>query len=246
MTINPEVINGMTFEMAQTKVQGTKYKAFHKFKVYATPSFGFEDIKSEIDLAIVRAWKEWNPSESKFNTFATNMINWLMYRSLENCVTYFKINHRTKQNLHNHGESFKTLSKKKVTTDTEFNEKHKLDGEKKFTRDLFNQYVYHITSNVYGLIGSSFTKQSEYISCNGETVDVLSQYADENIKVALAEMEFESDLAKIDETVIKVYQLLRQGFTLKHSIKETKTTLYRLKNKILNSDSDLAIKYATV
>lgn len=222
----PEVINGMSFEMAQAKVQGTKYKALNRFKQFATVEFDVEDMVTEIDMAIIKAWREWKPEESKFNTFATNMINWMMYRALENHNDVFKMNRRTKMNLNNRGETFKTLSKKKVTADPEFNEKHGLDGTVEFTRELFNAYVYHVTSKVNGV---NVRNQSEFNNADGDALDILDMQGDEAVDVEFAELEFDMDLSKGDDTIKRVYALVSEGYTIKDALKKAGTTRARLK-----------------
>lgn len=113
--MKPQVINGLTFEMAQTQVQGTKYKALNKFKQFTTPSFTYEDMDAEADIAIMKAWQTWKPEESKFNTYATNYINWMLYRALDTYNDVFKMNVKVKNDLKARGETYATLAKKKVT-----------------------------------------------------------------------------------------------------------------------------------
>jgi len=231
----PEVINGMTFEMAQAKVQGTKFKALNKFKVYATVEFDIEDMVTEIDMAIIKAWREWKPEESLFNTYVTNMINWMLFRALENHNDVFKMNRRTKMNLNNRGETFKTLSKKKLTADPEFNEKHGLDGEEEFTRDHFNAYVYHVTSKVNGV---NVKNQSEFNNSDGDALDILEMQADETVENEMAELEFGMELSESDEAIKKVYELISKGYTIKDALKYAGTTRARLKT-LVKKDKNL-------
>lgn len=235
----PEVINGMTFEMAQAKVQGTKFKALNKFKKFATVEFDVEDMVTEIDMAIIKAWREWKPEESLFNTFVTNMINWMMYRALENHNDVFKMNRRTKMNLNNRGETFKTLSKKKLTADPEFNEKHGLDGEVEFTREHFNAYVYHVTSKVNGV---NVRNQSEFNNSDGDALDILEMQADESNDVEMNEWEFNLEMADSDGAIKRVYDLIGEGYTIKDALKKAGTTRARLKT-LIKKDPNLK-KYA--
>lgn len=223
----PEVINGMTFEMAQTEVQGTKFKAINRFKQFTTTDFDYDDLVSEVDMAIIKAWKDWNPEESKFNTYVTNMINWMIYRALENFNEVFKMNRRTKMNLNNRGESFKTLSKKRITADKEFNETHGLDGKTPFTRELFNTYVYHVTSSVYGVHVKS---QSSFTTAEGDALEIMDMQSDDSAEHEIAEIEFDMDLSKVDPTIKKVYTLISEGHTIKDALKKSGTTKARLKS----------------
>lgn len=222
----PETHNGMTFEMAQTKVNGTKYRAINKFKQFVTPDFGYDDMVSEADMAILKAWREWDPSKTLFNTHATNMITWMMYRALENHNPVFRMNRKTKMNLNNRGESFKTLYVKKVTADAEFNCEHDLDGEKEFTRDLFNAYVYYVSSKTFGV---SVKNQSEFNNPNCDVYNIMDTVVDESATEAMNRVEFDTDLDKMDESFKKVYQMVADGYTIKDALKEAGTSRARLR-----------------
>jgi len=232
----PETINGMTFEMAQTKVQGTKFKAIHKFKAYTTIEFDYDDLVSEVDMAILKAWRGWNPDESLFNTYATNMINWMLFRALENHNDVFKMNRRTKMNLNNRGESFKTLTVKKVTADKDFNAQYELDGKTEFTRELFNLYVYHTTSKVYGI---TVQNQTSFNNDEGDAIDVLSRQPDETSDRKVASVEFNMDLDKGDPTIKKVYDFLNDGYSIKEAIEMAGTTKARLKTLYIINEKKL-------
>lgn len=222
----PEIHNGMTFEMAQTMVNGTKFKAVNKFKQFATPEFGYDDMVSEADIAILEAWRNWEPEKTKFNTHVTNMINWLMYRALENHNPVFRMNRKTKMNLNNRGESFKTLVVKKVTNDETFNAIHGLDGEKDFTRDIFNAYVYYVTSQTFGV---SVKNQSEFNDAGYDEFDILNSVPDESATEAMNKVEFDTDLAKMDDLFKKVYDMVADGYTLKDALKEAGTSRAKLR-----------------
>ena len=51
--------------------------------------------------------------------------------------------------LRRNGESYKILQEKKITNDEEFNIKHQLDGEKTFTKDLYNMYAQKAANKLY-------------------------------------------------------------------------------------------------
>ena len=92
-------LNGMTYQEALNMVQGTRFKAAARYKKFLNTEFGYDDLMSEIDIAIYQAWKEWKPEESKFNTYVTNRITWAIGRALETYNTTFKINAMTKNDL---------------------------------------------------------------------------------------------------------------------------------------------------
>ncbi len=70
----PRTVNGLTFEMAQTMVNGSKWKALQRFKQFVTPALDYDDMIAEADIAIMRAWEAWDPKVSQFNTYATITI----------------------------------------------------------------------------------------------------------------------------------------------------------------------------
>lgn len=232
----PETINGLTFEMAQKKVMGTKFKAINRFRQFTTVEFDYEDLTVEVDMAIFQAWKTWKPEESLFNTYATNMINWLVYRALENHNDVFRMNRKTKMNLHTRGESFKTLFEKKKTNDPEFNLAHELDGNNEFTREHFNKYVYHTSSKVFGV---NVRNESSFNNQEGEAISILKNQPDIASKFNLEEMEMDFDLSKLDNTVKVVYDLLSEGYSIKEALEIAQTTPSRLKSLYIKSSKNL-------
>lgn len=223
-----EIINGLTFEAAAEMVNRTKFKAVNQFKQFATIDFDYEDMMVEADMAILKAWREWDPEQTKFNTHATNMINWMLYRALENHNPVFRMNRQTKMNLNNRGESYKTLKVKKLTADKDFNKLHDLDGIKEFTREHFNSYVYYVTAKTFGF---SVKRQSDFYSKTGDEdeFNVFENIVDEKASAAFANVEFAMDMEKLDPVFTKVYDLLESGLTIKEAIEGAGTTKARLK-----------------
>lgn len=208
--MKPQVINGLTYEMAQTQVQGSKYRALNKFKQFCTPSFTYDDMESEADIAIMKAWQGWNPAESKFNTYATNMINWMLYRALDTYNDVFKLNVKVKNDLKAKGETYATLSKKKVTRDPAFNKEFGLDGTKEFTRELFNTYVYRTSTKTFGV--NPVKNQSQF-NTGDQDFDIL-EFADEDAIMApdaFEEVEMAMDAEKLGATQKVIYKMLMDG-----------------------------------
>ena len=233
--MKPQVINGLTYEMAQTQVQGSKFKALNKFKQFATPSFTYEDLESEADIAIMKAWQGWNPAESKFNTYATNMINWMLYRALDTYNDTFKKNVMVKNDLKAKGETYATLSKKKVTKDKEFNKEFGLDGTKEFTRAMFNTYVYRNSVKTFGT--STIMSQNQFQGSDGEDFDILD-FADNEDLVApdsFTQVEMEHDSAKLGKREKIIYDMLMDGHdigAIAKELKMSKSTLMRKFGKV--------------
>jgi len=222
-----EIHNGLTFEQAYNQVVGSKFKVINQFKQFTTPEFDYEDMMSEADIAIMKAWREWDPVQAKFNTHATNMINWFMYKSLENYNPVFRTNRKTKMNLSNRGETFKSLAVIKKTQNEEFNKKHELDGEKPFTREHFNSYVYFISSQDFGV---TVKNQCEFETSDDDVFDILNVVPDDSAANELSQIEVYLDLEHMDPTIQKVYRLIDAGYSLREALEEAGTTKHRLKS----------------
>ena len=223
--MKPQVINGLTYEMAQTQVQGTKYRALNKFKQFATPSFTYEDLDSEADIAIMKAWQSWDPAVSKFNTYATNMINWMLYRALDTYNDVFKRNVMVKNDLKARGETYATLKKRKITKNKEFNKEHGLDGVKEFTREIFNRYVYTVSSNTFGPLVKNI---SDFTTTDDE-FDILDR-ADIEAPDSFESFEMEHDSVKLGKTEKVIYEMLMDGQdvgTIAKSLKMSKKALMK-------------------
>ena len=228
--MKPQVINGLTYEMAQTQVHGSKYRALNKFKQFCTPSFTYDDMESEADIAIMKAWQGWNPAESQFNTYATNMINWMLYRALDTYNDVFKLNVKVKNDLKAKGETFATLSKKKVTRDPAFNKEFGLDGTKEFTRELFNTYVYRTSAKTFGV--NPVKNQSQF-NTGDQDFDIL-EFADEDAMMvpdAFEEVEMAMDAEKLGATQKVIYKMLMDGKDIGAIAKELGMTKAKLMQK---------------
>lgn len=222
-----EKINGMTYEQAAEMVQGTKFKAVARYKQFLNTEFGYEDMISEIDIAIFNAWKEWKPEESKFNTYVTNRINWAMGRALETYNTVFKLNAMTKNDLKAAGETFETIKAAGKTKDADFNKENELDGIKPFTRDLWNKYVYATTAKTFGI---KMINQSQFASDDEEgfdIIDVAAQADDE----AHFDMMVEHDISKLDPVKQKIASLLLAGYDIGEVSREVRISKVNLLQK---------------
>lgn len=235
--MDQQVINGLTFEQAQQMVQGSKYKVLHRFKQFATHYFTYEDLDSEAEIAILRAWQTWRPDESKFNTYATNMINWLLYRALDAHHDVFKMNVKIKNDLKAKGETFATLSTKKLTLSPEFNKEFGLDGEKPFTRDLFNTYVYRTSMRVFGANVVS-NRTSFNHNQSDDDFDITDNIDDEAYDAfegfEMVEKDHDSKFLGKNEQII--YSMLRQGHDIGTVAKELGISKYKMMQKYAGID----------
>ena len=234
--MKPQIINGLTYEMAQTQVQGTKFKALNKFKQFATPSFTYEDLESEADIAIMKAWHGWEPEKSNFNTYATNMINWMLYRALDTYNDVFKLNVMIKNDLKAAGETYATLSKKKITKDEAFNKEFGLDGKKEFTREMFNTYVYRASAKTFGT--NTIRNQSQFSSSDDKDFDIMD-FADEEAIAApdaFERVDMDHDARQLGARQKVIYQMLCDGYDVGAIAKRLKMSKAKLMKEFAGID----------
>lgn len=220
-----ETINGQTFEEASAKVQGSKYKALNTFKVHTVPGFGIEDMKSELDIALFNAWREWDPEQSKFNTYATNRFNWALFRALETHSPKFKMNALTKADLKAQGETFETLAKNKKTSDAQFNAAYKLDGTKPFTKEIWRQYVYSRTAKTFGIC---MINQSQFTSSEDAEFDIMDVAGATDDDSYHFDIMMEHDIQQLDPVKQKIAKMLLDGADIKAVAKEVGMSAVRL------------------
>jgi len=215
-----ETINGLTFEEARKMVQGSKFKSLSKFKQFATPDFNIDDMKSELEIAIIRAWRSWDPEKSKFNTYCTNFFDWAMNRQLDTKNHMFKMNKKTKDDLKAKGETFATISAKGLTLDDNFNREYGLDEGEKFTREIWNQYVYSVTAKTFGI---TFLNQSQFTSDADGEFDILESSGaieDDHFMI-----EVEKDMDKLQTKKEKlIVEMILAGKDINEIAKKVKMT----------------------
>lgn len=227
----PKVINGLTFEMAQTMVNGSKWKALNRFKRFASAAMGIEDMAAEADIAIMRAWEGWDPEVSQFNTYATNMLNWHMYRMLDTYHPVFQMNVKTKNDLRARGETFASIKKAGKTQDEEFNAQNELNGKTEFTREMWNSYVYFQTTKTFGSGIQSVRNACEYDEEEG--FNILDQASTDNGDGVTPVQKFHwlNDSKQFGKIKQRVVQMLLDGHSLDIIAKEIGMTKYALAKK---------------
>ena len=217
MMTKTETKNGLTFEMAQTMVEGSKFKVLNKYKQWATPGFDFDDMIAESDIGVLRAWNTWDPEKALFNTHATNMINWHMMRVLDQNHPVFKMTVKSKNDLRNHnGETFETIQKKGKTVDAKFNEEFGLDGKVEFTREMWNTYVYRYTTKTFGSGIQNVKNACEYVSGDGdEGFNVLEQSVVDTTEISeVQKLEWLNDSKNFGKVKQQIVTMLVDGHGL--------------------------------
>lgn len=219
--------------MAQTQVEGSKWKALAKFKQFVTPALDFDDMIAEADIAIMRAWESWVPEKAAFNTHATNMLNWHMYRVLDSNHPVFQMNVKTKNDLRARGETFASLKKAGKTPDDEFNELWGLDGKTEFTREMWNAYVYSQTTKIFGSGIQNVMNECEYRSDEDEGFSILETASTETAGGfnPFQKAEMLKDSKRFGKVKRQVVEMLLEGHSLDTIAKAIGMSKYAMAEK---------------
>lgn len=132
----------MSMEDAFKSVEGMKYKIANKYKVFCNSSVSYEDLISAANIGLAWAYRDWDSKTAKFTTFSHNRMERQIDLYLCDMLPKYKNNVDAKNWLRRkNDESFADLLERKLTKDTDFNEKYELDGQKTFTKELYNLYT---------------------------------------------------------------------------------------------------------
>jgi len=219
-----------SFEEALQSVEGTKINCVNKFKPYIEASFSYEDLMNEAELAIWKAWLEWDPNQSKFNTLVYNQINWTLSNFLVKMNSKFRTNYHTTYELKYYGqETYETIKEAGKTKNEEFNKLFELDGseqsKKRITKELFHQYIYFLSEGSSAFVNASSFQGEE------EGFDIF-ETVQSNIPRVEDEVIFEEKLNNLPEFNRKVALLLMEGYTLTEVAREMKMTKSQLVAKV--------------
>jgi len=217
-----------SFEEAYHSVQGTRTSMVMKFKSYTGPSYGIDDLFSVADEAIVKAWNDWDPSMSKFNTYVQNHIQWGIWNFLNAMNSTFKTNAVTTYELTQEGDSYKEIKERGLTKSKEFNDLHELDGSEqakdRFNRDLFNEYVRFETSKRRPF---KLATASNFQTQDADDFDIMetavgTPFAEKSWieDLNMTEAEVELEITKLDRDKRRVAEALLNGETISDLAKE--------------------------
>ena len=199
----------MNFTEALKSVQGTKFKIIQKYQHFAKPGFDIEDMSAEADMAIFEAYKEWDPAQSKFNTFVFKRIGWAIIRALENHNPLFVMNSLAKYDLEAAGETFETVKKNGKTTSEAFNELHGLDGSAEakslITKKLYKTYIQFTAQEQFGI---SFINDGQFSSDENSNFNIFEVVGEEDDHFDLMA---QSDIAELSADKQKIAKLLIEG-----------------------------------
>ena len=217
-----------SFDEAYQSVQGTRTSMVMKFKSYTGPGYSIDDLFSVADEAIIKAWKTWDPTLSKFNTYVQNHIQWGIWHFLNAMNSTFKTNAVTTYELTQENESYKELKERGLTKSEVFNELHKLNGsdesKMRFNRDLFNEYIRFETSKrrPFKLMTASNFKTED-----ADDFDIMESatgtpFAEQSWieDLEMTEVELELEITKLDTDKRRVAEALLNGATISDLAKE--------------------------
>jgi len=239
--------NFKTFDEAYKSIQGTRTMLVMKFKTFLETGYGIDDLFSVADEGIFRAWKEWKPEESKFNTFAYNHMSWALNDHMNDMNSRFKINAITTYELTREGESFKEVKAAGKTKSDEFNAENELDGsdesKMKIHRDIFNSYVAFQTSirrPYYVINAGAFASDdtedfdimdtAEACTINGDTTFTYDDFS-------MSTDEMESEIQSLDDDKKKVAQMIIAGVSVNDMAKEFGVTKNRFMQRFAPESS---------
>lgn len=224
--------NFKSFEEAQATVQGTRTMLVMKFKPFLETGFGINDLFAVADEGIYRAWKEWNPDVSKYNSFAYNHMNWALNDFMNEMNSRFKVNAITTYELTREGESFKEIKAVGKTKNEDFNtsycEDYILDGsdeaKSRINRDVFNAYVAFETAirrPFYMISASQFqsdeTEDFDIIDSAVDTTD-SNEFNWEGFSIPRVEME--ETMTHLEEDKKRVAQMILENVSVGDMAKE--------------------------
>ena len=230
MMKQPRTVNGLTFEMAQTMVNGSKWKALQRFKQFVTPALDYDDMIAEADIAIMRAWEGWDPKVSQFNTYATNMLNWHMYRVLDSNHPVFQMNVKTKNDLRARGETFASIKKNGKTQDDDFNELYELNGVTEFTREMWNAYVYYQTTKTFGSGIQNVMNACDVQAEDNEGFNILDMASTEEVDTIddVQKITWLQDAQRFGKVKRKIVEMLVEGHSLDTIAKAIGMTKFKM------------------
>jgi len=236
-----------TFEEAYKSVAGTRVSIVNKYIPFIETGFDKTDLFAVADEAILKAWKDWKPNESKFNTYVYNRITWSLQDFLNEMNQRFKINSCTVYELTQEGETFKHIKEQGLTTNTVFNELHELNGDSsKIDRKLYNAYVNFQTSlrRPYTVITAS-----QFSSADSEDFDILDHSQDTEERslldctfefdgFAMDRIEMEDELQKLDGDRKRIAELILEGLTISEIANEMDISKIQLLQKFAGETSN--------
>ncbi len=211
----------MTMEEAYKSVEGMKYKIANKYKVFCNSSVSYDDLIGAANIGLAWAYRDWDANTAKFTTFSHNRIERQIDLYLCEMLPKYKNNVDAKNWLRRkNDESYKQLIERGVTKDETFNELHKLDGEKDFTKEHYNLYTQK-TANILYNDGQHLiiTTASGFQNGDNQDFDIFNSLNndDDNVESVLEE-EFDSDDLEGDQK--KIVELIMDGFSIAEIAKQ--------------------------
>ena len=238
------------FEEARNSVLGTRTMLVMKFKPLLEEAFTVDDLFAVADEGIVRAYKDWDPTRSKFNTFAYNHMSWAINDFMNAVNSRFKINGLTTYELTREGQSFKEVKEAGKTANEDFNKSYSdsfdLDGsdeaKARINRDVYNAYIAFESSirrPFYVINESSFQSDDSEDFNILDTAEACEDYGQnfEWDSFSMPKDEMEDAMAALDEDKRKVAQMILDGANVSEMAKEFRLSQNQFMQKFAGESS---------
>lgn len=202
----------MTMEEAFESVEGMKHKIANKYKIFCNNTVTYEDLISAANVGLAWAYRDWDANTAKFTTFSHNRIERQIDLYLCEMLPKYKNNVDAKNWLRRkNDESFKTLTDRGYTKDTDFNIEHGLDGDKPFTKEHYNLYTQKVANALFNdgqdLI---ITTASGFKSCENINFDIFDTIPDSPNEST----DEEYDVTELDSKQIEIVNMIMNGYSI--------------------------------
>jgi len=221
----------MSMEEAYKSVEGMKHKIANKYKVFCNASVSYEDLISAANIGLAWAYRDWDSKTAKFTTFSHNRMERQIDLYLCEMLPKYKNNVDAKNWLRRkNDESFKQLTERGYTKDSDFNSEHGLDGEKPFTKEHYNLYTQKVANNLFN-DGNNLIITTASGFQNGDNedfniFDALSTKSEDDVSDDFVESEL--DINELDDTQAEIAKLIMEGFSIPEIAKKFGVTKAKL------------------
>lgn len=218
----------MTMDEAYQSVEGMKHKIANKYRVFCNASVSYDDLIGAANIGLAWAYRDWDSKTAKFTTFSHNRIERQIDLYLCEMLPRYKNNVDAKNWLRRkNNESYKDLIERKVTKDEDFNAKHKLDGEKTFTKEHYNLYTQKTADNLFNDGQSlSIRSSSSFQSGDNGNFDIFDTTTTEDV----IDSHYNTDeLSGIQQTVA---EKIMEGYKISEIAKEMGVSKSKLINMV--------------
>ena len=189
----------INIEQALDDVKNLVHKIARKYKMFCNHLITYEDMVREGEIGAMEAYKRWNPSKNKFITYAYQHIERKITRYIEEMSPQYRQFVYVKTYMRNKGKSYNYFKEKKKTDDEEFNKLYNLDGNREFTKELYDEYTRYMMKKMMRTESFSVTPASHFQTNENDEIDdifdLIGKEDDHDTDVALINDEFVKNVA---------------------------------------------------